>query len=230
MAVYALGDLHFSPNNSKPMDVFGWGNHKDKIIKSWNENVKEDDIVILAGDISWALKFDEAFENLDEIDKLKGKKIIIKGNHDYWWQSISKMNNKYPNIFFIHNNFYSDDKYLIFGTRGWDVPGSFNFKESDERIYLREVQRLKNSINGFDKKNYNNQIKIVVMHYPPINENRDNNEILDLMYLENISHFIYGHLHGDDAFKNILNEEHNGTIYHLVSADYLNFKLKKILD
>lgn len=229
MALYAIGDLHFSPNNSKPMDIFGWENHKELIINDWKEKIKDDDIVIIAGDTSWALKFDVARENLDEINALKGKKIIIKGNHDYWWQSISKMQKAYPDIFFLHNNCYYDDKYIIFGTRGWDAPGSFSFEEEDERIYNREIIRLQNSIDAY-AEDFGDKNIVVVMHYPPVNENKDNSIILEMMKELGAKHFIYGHLHGEESFKNILEGEYLGTNYHLVSADYLGFNIKKIMD
>ena len=229
MALYAIGDLHFSPNNSKPMDIFGWENHKEKILKDWQEKLSDDDIIIIAGDTSWALKFEDARENLDEINNLKGKKIIIKGNHDYWWQSLSKMQKHYPNITFIHNNCYFDEKYIVFGTRGWDVPGSFNFKEDEQKIYDREIVRLRNSINSY-KGDFQGKEIIVAMHYPPVNERKDRTIITDIMQEIGAKHFIYGHLHGKDSFLNILEGEYMGTCYHLVSADYMEFKIKKIID
>ncbi len=144
MALYAIGDLHFSPQNSKPMDIFGWGNHREKILSSWHASVTDEDVVILAGDISWALKFEEAKENLDEINALPGKKIILKGNHDYWWQSVSKMSKAYPEIFFLHNNCYLDEKYLVVGTRGWVVPRADEHSHtSDKRTTYRPCYDVK---------------------------------------------------------------------------------------
>ncbi|MDO5096306.1 MAG: metallophosphoesterase [Peptostreptococcaceae bacterium] len=227
MALYAIGDLHFSPNNSKPMDIFGWGDHRTKIIQDWNERVRDEDVVILAGDISWALKFDEAKENLDEINALAGKKIILKGNHDYWWQSVTKMKKQYPDIFFLHNNCYCDEQFAIFGTRGWVVPQSAEFTEDDRRIFDREILRLQNSFAALPDDE--ERIRIVAMHYPPVNEKNQASQVTELIAQNNISHMVYGHLHGEDSFKNLYLGEHDGTIYHLVSADYLDFKLKKIL-
>lgn len=227
MALYAIGDLHFSPNNSKPMDIFGWGDHRTKIIQDWNERVRDEDVVILAGDISWALKFDEAKENLDEINALAGKKIILKGNHDYWWQSVTKMKKQYPDIFFLHNNCYCDEQFAIFGTRGWVVPQSAEFTEDDRRIFDREILRLQNSFAALPDDE--ERIRIVAMHYPPVNEKNQASQVTELIAQNNISHMVYGHLHGEDSFKNLYLGEHDGTTYHLVSADYLDFKLKKIL-
>ncbi len=228
MALYAIGDLHFSPQNSKPMDIFGWGNHREKILQNWLETVTDEDVVILAGDISWALKFDEAKENLDEINALPGKKIILKGNHDYWWQSVSKMKKAYPEIFFLHNNSYLDEKYFVVGTRGWVVPQSAEFTEDDQRIFDREMGRLDNSLqSGGD---FSGRVKVVAMHYPPVNEKNQESEVTKWILDKQFDHMLYGHLHGAESFKNIYQGEKNGTQYHLVSADYLDFRLKKIAD
>lgn len=230
MAIYAIGDLHFSPNNSKPMDIFGWGDHREKIIENWNNTVKDEDIVIVAGDISWALKFDEARENLDEINLLKGKKIFIKGNHDYWWQSLKKLRMEYPDIIFLQNDCYFDDKYLICGTRGWLVPDNFDFKEEDIKIYNREVDRLKNSIQSFNYDDKKNIKKIFVLHYPPFSTSKSDNKFLDIIDKEKPDHVVYGHLHGEASFVDIIDGDREGVIFHLVSSDYLDFKLKKITD
>ncbi|MDO4711603.1 MAG: metallophosphoesterase [Peptostreptococcaceae bacterium] len=229
MALYAIGDLHFSPNDSKPMDIFGWGDHRTKIIRSWEEQVKEDDIVIVAGDISWALKFDEAREDLDEIDSLKGKKILLKGNHDFWWQSLTKMKKAYPEMMFLQNNCYFDDRYAIFGTRGWVVPQSAEFTEDDRRIFERELMRLKNSFAALPDDGIE-RTRIVAMHYPPVNEKNQESDVTSLIAQHHIAHMVYGHLHGEESFKNLYEGEHDGTMFHLVSADYLDFKLKKIAD
>ena len=228
MALYAIGDLHFSPQNSKPMDIFGWGDHREKILQDWTEKVASEDVVILAGDISWALKFEEAKENLDEINSLQGKKIILKGNHDYWWQSVNKMKKAYPEIFFLHNNSYLDEKYLIVGTRGWVVPQSADFTQEDRRIFEREMGRLNNSLASAGDAT--GRIRIVAMHYPPVNEKNQESEITRWIGEHRFDHMLYGHLHGPESFRNVYQGEKNGTLYHLVSADYLEFRLKKIAD
>ncbi len=228
MALYAIGDLHFSPHDCKPMDTFGWIDYKRKILQSWEENVKEDDVVILAGDISWALKYSDAKYNLDEIDVLSGKKIILKGNHDYWWQSVSKMSRDYPGIFFLHNNCYQDDRYIVFGTRGWDAPNT-DYTQEDEKIYQREVGRLKLSL-SFEKEDGIKRLRIVAMHYPPVNEKHQDSEITKVIRENDVQHMLYGHLHGKEAFRYVYEGEKNKTVYHLVSADYLDFNLKKIAD
>lgn len=229
MALYAIGDLHFSPQNSKPMDIFGWENHKERILAHWVETVRAEDVVMIAGDISWALRYPDARENLDEIAQLPGKKILIKGNHDYWWQSLTKMRNDYPELFFLQNNCYMDEQYLIFGARGWDLPGSKGFTEEDQRIYDREKARLGLSMRA-EPKDSQGRLRVAMLHYPPVLESQAASEITDLLAQNNITQVVYGHLHGADSFRHVY-EGQKGTVqYHLVSADYLAFQLKRIAD
>lgn len=229
MAVYAIGDLHLSPNNSKPMDIFGWEDHKNRIFEDWKRVVEEEDLVILAGDTSWAMRFDEAQENLDEINSLPGKKIIVKGNHDYWWQSLSKMRKAYPDLIFLQNNHYGDENYLVFGTRGWILPTAKDFSPEDQKVFEREKNRLKLSLDS-QKEDTGDRQRILVMHYPPVDDSGQETEITGIIDDYQIDHMIYGHLHGPESFKNIYEGEKKQTSYHLVSADYLEFQLKKILD
>ncbi|MGB5824515.1 MAG: metallophosphoesterase [Proteocatella sp.] len=229
MSIYAIGDLHLSSNDKKPMDIFGWINHKEKIFESWKTLVKEDDIVIIAGDTSWALKFEEAMLDLDEIAKLKGKKIIIKGNHDYWWQSLAKMKKSYPGIEFLHNNHVIINNYIFYGTRGWICPNDTKFTSEDQKIYKREIERLKYSLASY-KGDTSDLTKIVVMHYPPVNDRHEDSEVLSILKEHEIEHMIYGHLHGEESFNSVYEGCFNETNFHLVSCDYLNFKLKKICD
>lgn len=229
MSIYAIGDLHLSSNDKKPMDIFGWINHKEKIFESWKASVKEDDVVIIAGDTSWALKFEEAKLDLDEISELKGKKIIIKGNHDYWWQSLTKMKKSYPDIEFLHNNHVIINNYIFYGTRGWICPNDTKFTPEDEKIYNREIERLRYSLNSY-KGEVNDLTKIVVMHYPPVNDKHDYSEVLSILKEYEIQHMVYGHLHGEESFNSVYEGRFNETNFHLVSCDYLNFTLKKICD
>lgn len=229
MALFAIGDLHFSPKNSKPMDIFGWENHKEKIFDDWMAQVLPDDVVIIAGDISWAMKYEEAKENLDEINTLPGKKILLKGNHDFWWQSLAKMQRDYPDFFFLQNNCYMDDRYIVFGTRGWDLPGGKEFTEGDQKIFDREKGRLQLSLDACPA-DQQDRIRIVAMHYPPVLESAVGSDIIEMIQKNRIDHMIYGHLHGQESFRNILEGQRQGTDYHLVSADYLDFKLKKITE
>ena len=170
MALYAISDLHLALNVHKPMDIFGerWLNHDEKIKENWIRKITDEDTVLIAGDISWSMKAEDSKADLDWIDSLPGKKIISKGNHDYWWSSISKLNAMYENMKFIQNNFYTYNDYAICGTRGWVSPDSEKFTEKDAKIYAREAIRLRLSLESAKKLGYS---KIIVMiHYPPFNE------------------------------------------------------------
>ena len=150
MKVYAISDLHLSINNPKPMDIFGenWDNYVDLIVKNWNRKVKENDIVLIAGDISWAMKFEDVLNDLDYISKLKGKKVLLKGNHDYWWHSISNLRNALPaNMYAIQNDAIKIDNIVICGSRGWIAPEDNKFKsDEDEKLYKRELIRMELSL------------------------------------------------------------------------------------
>ena len=142
MSIYAIGDLHlsFAPEVEKPMDLFGkaWKDHAERLKRNWLEMIKPEDTVIIPGDISWGLRMSEAIPDLDWIDALPGKKLIFKGNHDLWWQSISKLNNMYDSIHFVQNTACEVEGYYICGSRGWIGPGHDDYKEADEKIYKRE--------------------------------------------------------------------------------------------
>ena len=144
MSLYAIGDLHFSTAVNKPMDVFGdnWDNHQEKIINNWKEVISDEDTVLVLGDTSWAINMDEAKEDLDIINNLPGKKIFIKGNHDYWWSSLNKLKKAYEEISFLQNTYYKYENIGICGSRGWLCPNEVKFDEDDEKIYKREQLRL----------------------------------------------------------------------------------------
>ena len=156
MALYAISDLHLALNTDKPMDIFGekWRNHHEKIKENWNNKITEEDTVLIAGDISWSMKSDESKDDLDWIDALPGKKIIIKGNHDYWWGSISKLNKMYENTKFIQNNFFTYKDWAICGSRGWICEGSDKFTQKDKKIFDREQIRLRLSLEEAKKAGY----------------------------------------------------------------------------
>ena len=223
--IFAIGDLHFDYTKEKPMNIFGdnWENHEEKIIENWKKMVKDDDLVLLPGDISWALRLDTASLDLKRIDELPGIKIISKGNHDYWWSSLNKMNNLgYKTIHFIHNNSFEYKNYSICGTRGWAARDSFEFSENDEKIYLREVQRLKNSLDSSVNK------KIIAMiHYPPFNQDLSLNEFSQMLTDYKVEKCVYGHLHGK-GHKFSYEGEMEGVDYNFVASDYLDFNLKII--
>jgi uncharacterized protein len=226
MALYGISDLHLSLDSNKPMDVFGslWENHHVKIMDNWNKKITEEDTILIAGDISWALKFENAMADLEYIHMLPGKKIIIKGNHDYWWSSITKLNSLFDDIFFIQNNFYKYREYGICGTRGWiNIDGT---EEHDEKVYNREVLRLKLSLDAAVKNGA--EKLIVMMHYPPITKISRSDEFLELLSNYKVEKLIYGHIHHDSKAI-CINGNINATEYLCTSADIINFDPVNIL-
>lgn len=229
MSLFAIADLHLSLSVNKPMDIFGerWTNHVEKLTKNWNETVSENDIVVIPGDISWAINFDEAKADFDYINKLNGTKIISKGNHDYWWSTLSKLNaflaeNSFDTIKFLHNNHYPYGKYGICGTRGWINENSV---PADAKVLAREAQRLEASI----KSALNDNLEpIVFLHYPPVFGNESNYDILDVMYKYNVKECYYGHLHGN-AHKYAICGEREGINFNLIAADFVQFCPKLVL-
>lgn len=229
MALYAIADLHLSESGEKPMDVFGenWILHTQKIKDDWLLKVNDGDTVLIAGDISWEMNIDNAMIDLNWISQLPGRKILCKGNHDYWWTSITKINALYKNMDFLQNNFFFYDGSAICGTRGWICPNSYNYTEEDTKIYLREANRLETSL---EKAKIAGYTKIVAMlHYPPTNELMETSLFTDMFEKYGVGEVIYGHLHGAESYKIGLKGLFNGVNYRLVSCDYLNFKLARIL-
>ncbi|CAG7839708.1 hypothetical protein CLOHAE12215_01122 [Clostridium haemolyticum] len=227
MALYAISDLHLSLNSDKPMDVFGehWYNHHERIKENWINKITNKDTVLIAGDISWSMKIEDGMEDLEWIHKLPGKKIISKGNHDYWWGSISKLNSLYEDISFIQNNYFVYEDYAICGTRGW-IPPSDKYTQHDEKIYNREKIRLRISLDSAKKAGYE---KIIVMiHYPPVNDKFEETELIKIFKEYNVEKVIYGHLHGA-SLKNIFEGKHHGIEYIMTACDYINFNPISIL-
>lgn len=241
MAIYAIGDLHLSLNEEKPMDIFGenWKQHEEKIKQNWLETVKENDLVLLSGDFSWKMHLRDMYEDFKYLNDLPGKKILLKGNHDYWWTTLNKMrefiqNNQFTNIDFLYNNSYEYENVIIVGTRGW----ALNDTEKGEKMHHREEERLKLSLQDAIKKDNKKEI-ICMMHYPPIVnmhiENIDENSLkstkssnyVDIMKKFNVKMCIYGHLHGK-AHEEAVEGQFEGINFKLVSADYLNFRLSPL--
>ena len=226
MALYAIADTHLSFGTNKPMDSFpGWKDYVSRIEKNWNKLVEENDTVVIAGDISWAMNFDELKKDFEFINNLNGEKIIVKGNHDYWWNTVSKMNafveeNGFSTIKFLFNNSYDFKDFSICGSRGW----YFDSEEAhDEKILSREVGRLRRSIESAKCEE-----KIVFLHYPPITTASKCEEILSLLKEKGIKKCYYGHLHGDAA-KYAINETVDEISFELISCDKLGFMPKLII-
>jgi len=228
MAIYAIGDLHLSLSVDKPMDVFGdnWTDYMDKIKTAWLEIVKPEDYVLLPGDVCWAISLEEAKIDLEWIDKLPGKKIISRGNHDYWWETLKKMNPLYDSITFIHNTYTAIDDWAVCGSRGWLSPNDSSFTEQDEKIYNRECHRLRISLDKAKNDGYDNIL--VMLHYPPTNDKKDVSPIQEILEDYQVKHVVYGHLHTKLSWSLSLDGEYNNIKYHLVSSDFLNFIPKKI--
>lgn len=231
MSIYAIGDLHLSLDEriEKPMDVFGsaWDNHQEKVREYWEETVTADDTVIICGDISWGLKLEEAMADLTWIHRLPGKKVISKGNHDLWWTSISRLNALFDDVHFLQNDAYVvDDKTCICGTRGWLTPEIYAFTEHDEKIYARELIRLKMSLDAGKRTGCENII--VSLHFPPTGAAQQPNAVTKMLTDYGVKKCVYGHLHGGDAFKKGIKGILNSVEYSLVSLDYLKGQVKKI--
>lgn len=229
MALYAISDLHLAFDVDKPMDIFGekWIEHEAKIKGNWLSLVEEADTVLIAGDISWAINETESTNDLNWIDELPGRKIISKGNHDYWWGSIKKLNSLYQNTKFIQNNYFFYKDYAICGTRGWICRGADKFTAKDEKIYSREIIRLRLSLEAAKKAGFDKFI--VMLHYPPTNEKFEESEFTKIINEYSVEKVIYGHLHGVPLGK-VLEGKVDGVEYIMTSADYINFCPIKILE
>lgn len=223
MAIYAMSDLHLSLAKDKPMDIFGdiWTNHTEKILERWNSVVGKDDYVLVPGDVSWGGNMTEAKPDLDFIAGLNGFKVLLTGNHDYYWNSTQALNQLYDNIFFMKNNYYDIGDRTICGTRGWLCPYDTRFTEHDMKIYKREVGRLERSLEG--AVNSGRENITVMMHFPPTNDKGENSMFVEVLKKYNVRRVIYGHLHGEQSFNSSLMGEIDGIDYSLVSADYLDF-------
>lgn len=234
MALFTISDLHLSLNTDKPMDVFGgiWKGYIEKLEKNWNETVSDNDTVIIPGDISWETYLKDAVKDFKFLDSLKGNKIISKGNHDYWFLTISKLydffkENDITTIKMMHNNFYTYEDYAICGTKGVDISKK-PVEEEKVKLENREAIRLENSILQAKQAGY--EKILVFMHYPPVLKDGKYNDNLFYSVLKeyNIKKCYYGHLHTRSHHMAVC-EEIEGIEFKLVSSDYINFKPIKIL-
>lgn len=236
MSIYVMGDLHLPFGVNKPMDVFGdgWQGYTEKIKEDWNKKVKNEDTVILAGDFSWATYLEDTYKDFEYLCALPGKKIMLKGNHDYWWTTITSMKkyleeNNFNNIDFLYNNSFLIEDKIIVGTRGWALLDT----ENSRKMVKREAARLELSLKSAIEKYGEQKEKICIMHYPPVlatymkNEYTYNSEFLDVMKKYNVKRCYYGHLHGA-SHKDAIEGKVEGINLKLISGDYLNFKLEKI--
>ncbi len=225
MAIFALADLHLSFGADKPMDVFGekWKNYTEKIKENWQSIVSDDDLVIIPGDVSWATYLSEAYEDFKFINDLPGRKVIIKGNHDYWWTTLKKMQefldtNGFDTITILNNTAIAYEDAAICGTRGWSVQD--NNDEDDERIIDREKKRLILTLEEALK--LKKKRLIVGIHYPPFDRHGEENGFLEIMRNYGVDICVYGHLHSY-AHKNAVEGNLNGVELRLVAGDFVDF-------
>ncbi len=224
MKVFAISDLHLSLCGEKPMEVFGnnWDNYLEIIKKDWLEKVSEDDVVVIGGDISWAMKMEEFEIDLNYITALPGKKIIIRGNHDYWWSSLTKVRNVLPkNMFAVQNDCVKIDNVIFCGTRGWLLTPE---EEQDEKILARELIRAEMSLQAMQRIKKEGDKVVFIIHYPPL-LSRKPSVFTNLFEKYGVDSVIFGHLHGIRSDRFI---ELNNIKYYLTSTDMVGHRLTKI--
>ena len=234
MSIYVIGDLHLSFNTPKPMDIFGknWTGHEEKIKRDWLQKVKDEDLVVLPGDFSWETYLENTKKDFEYLNSLPGKKILLKGNHDYWWTTITSMRkflkeNNFENIDFLYNNSYEFENKILCGTRGWSITD----EETNEKLINRELIRLELSLqDGVNKYGTDKEI-IVFMHYPPITKAKiitgQEAKFVEMMRKYKVKRCFYGHLHGT-SIADAVEGNIEGIELKLVSADGLDFELLKI--
>ncbi len=231
MKIFAISDLHISTSTDKPMDIFGgnWVGYLDKIRADWSEKVTDDDLVLIGGDISWAMKIEDAEKDIKTFAELKGKKILIKGNHDYWWSGIGKVRDMLPeNFYALQNDSLRFENVIICGSRCWAVPGAPDFDTRDEKLYNRETERLRLSLKSAVKDRKEGDVLIALVHYPPFNVRRENSNFTNIFEEFGVDIVVYGHLHGKDVRADRLVIK-NGIKYYLTSCDQVDNKLTQIL-
>ena len=231
MKIFAISDLHLSVNNPKPMDIFGptWEGYVDKIFADWCEKVGSDDIVLMAGDFSWAMKLEDSVADFNMLKSLPGKKVIIRGNHDYWWNSISAVRSILPEDFFaIQNDAIKFDDVIICGTRLWILPDKTKpMTAENEKIYKRELIRLEMTLQAAIKLQTSNEKIVCMLHYPPYTFREEDNEVTRLLEKYGVCYVVYGHIHS--YCKQNLIYKKNGIKYFLTSCDIVGNKLVEIL-
>jgi len=231
MKIFAISDLHLSINNPKPMDIFGdvWEGYIEKIFDDWREKVSDEDVVLLSGDFSWAMKLEDTKKDFELLKDLPGKKVIIRGNHDYWWKSISGVRDFLPEGFYaIQNDAIKFGNFVVCGTRGWTIAErNQKLSEEDEKIYKREVIRLDLTLASAEKLRKEGDKVVCMMHYPPFNFFHDDSEMTKLIKKYNVDAVVYGHLH---SIKNpSLVVKKDEIPYYLTSCDEVGNSLVQIV-
>lgn len=222
--IYGISDLHLDFTKEKDMKVFGsvWEGYEEQIFENWKKVVKAEDTVLVPGDISWAMHLSEARRDLKRLDELPGTKYILRGNHDYWWESLKKIEQEgYETIRTVQNNAFVVEGTRLVGTRGWDSPDAKGFTEADEKVYQREILRLEMSLNAKLQEPYDRTI--AMLHYPPFFKNGRANDLGFLMQEHGVSMCVYGHLHSEGLVW-VQEGWIDGVEYRCISADYLGFR------
>ncbi len=231
MKVYAISDLHLSGNNSKPMDIFGssWANYLEEIEEDWRNKVTDSDVVLISGDISWAMNLSDAVPDLNYISSLTGKKVIVRGNHDYWWKSIGAVRSLLKEgMYAIQNDCVRIENLLICGSRGWTTPeNGGGVSAEDKKIYEREIQRITLSLSAMSNMRTDADKVIVMIHYPPFNSRLEASPFTKLFSEYKVDAVVYGHLHGNPG-RICLNKALGGIQYYLTSCDLVKNKLTRI--
>ncbi len=231
MKIFSISDLHLSGLADKPMDVFGagWEGHFEKIKADWQQRVSKDDIVLICGDVSWGSTLEEGLYDLNSLKSLNGKKVFIRGNHDYWWNGITKLRRAAPDdsFYFLQNDCVKFGNIIICGSRGWTCPGSADFTENDMRLYKREAERFKLCFAQVDKVREEGDKLLVMVHYPPFSQKSPETDFTRLFEEHKADKVIFGHIHGSIYFP--FRTEKNGIEYILTSCDKVGFTLQRIL-
>ena len=230
MNIYAISDLHLSFSADKPMDIFGgnWEGHFEKIKSDWLAAVQEEDVVLIAGDISWAMKLEDALVDLRALADLPGKKVFIRGNHDYWWNGITKLRDSAPNdsFYFLQTDAVRIENFVIVGSRGWTCPGSADYTEQDNKLYLREAERFRLAFADAEKLKQEGDKLIAMIHYPPFGLKSESTLFTDLFESNGVEKAVFGHIHGAAYFP--LKTWRGKVEYVLTSCDKVGFRLVKI--
>ncbi len=231
MNIFSISDLHLSGTCDKPMDIFGtgWEGHLDKIKKDWQSKVGEGDVVLLCGDTSWGTTLDEGLFDLRSLSGLSGKKVFIRGNHDFWWNGITKLRDAAPDdsFYFLQNDCVKFGNVIICGSRGWTCPGSADYTPHDEKLYLREAERFKLCFKEVEKIREEGDVLLAMIHYPPMGAKLQDTLFTDMFRENKVDKVIFGHIHGQTYFP--FRTVKNGIEYVLTSCDKVGFALQKIL-
>jgi predicted phosphohydrolase len=227
MRLFAIADPHLSRAQPKPMDVFGgnWEGHPQAFFDRWRETVADGDLVLVPGDVSWAMRLEDAMHDLEDIAALPGRKVLLRGNHDYWWPSISKLRRSLPEgMYAVQNDAIVIDGVVVAGTRGWVCPGVRGFTAEDEKVYLREVERLALSLQA--ARRLEGRYRVVMLHFPPTNPRLEPSGFTRLIEEYAPDALVFGHVHGEEPVLKSL----DGVAVHFVAADALGFRPKLIAD